>query len=193
MRSKIFVITGLPATGKTTIGTALADFLGIPFFSKDSIKERIFDGLGYSDRGFSKKVGFTAITLMNHFCQELAKSGQSFIMESNFKPQLDNDFFLKISQNFSPSFVQILCHAQGDILFERFCQRATSGERHPGHVDSDSLEEFRPILSLGRCDPLDLPGPLIEVDTTDFAQIDFKEMLAGIKKAGDEIWSPEIK
>lgn len=180
MKSKIFVITGLPASGKTTIGQKLAAHFQIPFISKDSIKELIFDSLGNSDREFSKKVGLAAYTLMYEFADELLKNGQSFILESNFKPQFDNKIFKEIKNKYCPEFIQILCWADGQILFERFKNRAESGNRHPGHVDTNNLEEFKPVLLQGRSETLDLDGKLIEVETTDFTKVNIDKIIKEI-------------
>ena len=44
------LVCGLPATGKSTMAAYLSKQLGIPMFSKDAIKERLFDTLGFSSR-----------------------------------------------------------------------------------------------------------------------------------------------
>lgn len=42
----IIIMQGGPTTGKTTIGTRLAASLKIPYYSKDGVKEPIFDDIG---------------------------------------------------------------------------------------------------------------------------------------------------
>lgn len=46
----LIIITGLPGTGKTTLGRKLAEEFRLPFISKDDIKEFLFDNLGWKDR-----------------------------------------------------------------------------------------------------------------------------------------------
>ena len=46
MTNKIILMIGGPATGKTTVGKILAKHFGLPFFSKDGVKEPIFDYVG---------------------------------------------------------------------------------------------------------------------------------------------------
>jgi len=46
MKDMIFIMQGGPATGKTTVGQRLARSLKIPYFSKDGVKEPIFDDVG---------------------------------------------------------------------------------------------------------------------------------------------------
>ncbi|MFZ4462043.1 MAG: AAA family ATPase [Patescibacteria group bacterium] len=45
MKSLLIIITGLPCTGKTTLGRKLAEELRLPFVSKDDFKELLFDDL----------------------------------------------------------------------------------------------------------------------------------------------------
>src|SRR6185436_9292554 len=43
------VVTGLPASGKSTVGAAVATTLGLPLFDKDVILEALFESLGVGD------------------------------------------------------------------------------------------------------------------------------------------------
>ena len=45
-KSNIIILQGGPATGKTTLGKKVAKEFQFPYFSKDNIKELIFDYIG---------------------------------------------------------------------------------------------------------------------------------------------------
>lgn len=69
------------------------------------------------------------------------------------------------------------------MLVRRQAERARSGERHPGHVDQHIDDELRAELERGRLDTMPIGGEVIEVDTTDFAAIDYAGLLRRLRAA----------
>ena len=178
----MLVITGAPASGKTTVGRRLARELGLAYLSKDVFKEVLFDELGWQDRAWSKQVGGASMRLLYACADELLRVGQSVALESNFYPRWDTEPLQALMQWHACRVVQVLCVAPGTVLAERYKQRAFSGERHPGHVDRTSMDEILPIL-LGEPWPaLPLAAPLVRVDTTDFEAIDYSAVLRRCKQ-----------
>jgi len=180
----LVIVTGLPGTGKTTLGRRLAADLGLSFLYKDGIKETLFDGLGWSDREWSRRLGLASYDLLFYFLGVELAAGRSLVVESNFSARYDASRFLALKERHGFEPFQILCHAAGDVVFERFRSRATSPDRHPGHVEGANMAEFEPIVRQGRPDPLAIGGTLVEVDTTDFAQVDYAALLALVQTAG---------
>src|SRR5512136_2128322 len=62
----LILVTGLPCTGKTTLARRLADGFSLPLLTKDPLKEILFDGLGWSNRNWSRRVSETTHALMYH-------------------------------------------------------------------------------------------------------------------------------
>jgi predicted kinase len=182
MKPTLLIVTGLPATGKTSICKVMSEQLSIPVFSKDVYKEILFDCLGTKDRDWSKKLGKAAIEMFFNDIEQLLKSKTSVIAETNFKPEFDNTRFQEFIDEYNINCIQIICKADGEILYKRFADRAQSGGRHGGHNDSESLDEFRPILMQGRIEPLDISCEIIEVDTTDWSLINFENLISQIKE-----------
>ncbi len=179
---RIILINGISATGKTAIGKQIAEQLKLPFFAKDAIKERLFDELGYSDRAWAHKLSGVTHTVLNYVLEEELKSGRGFVMEANFNPQYDAGKYRAWKEKYGFEIVQVLCFAEGEVVFERFRHRVESGERHPGHMDHLSIEAFRGYLMMGKCAPLEVPCRLLEVDTTDFVKVDIKEIIRQIEE-----------
>jgi predicted kinase len=175
MQKMLVVITGHPGSGKTTLAKTLADKYTTVFISKDALKERIFDGLGTGDKEWSLKVSGVAHRIMDDIVRQELSAGHSVIVESNFKPEIDSERFSAIAKEQDADCVQILCRADGDVLFERWNRRIATGERHEGHVEAISLDDIRRDLSLPY-EPLHLPGRLIEIDTTDPAGMQLPDL-----------------
>lgn len=180
--SSIVIITGLPCTGKTTLGQFLSPRLGLPFLSKDAIKESLFDSIGWSDRAWAKKLGVAAYRIFDYFIEQTLRVDGSIILESNFKPQFDTSKFQRWQADYGFRAVQIECFANGDVLFERFKARALSGARHPGHDDANNLDEFKTVLAPGKSGFLNIDGRRIEVDTTDFSAVDYEAISRAVHR-----------
>ncbi len=164
-RPLVLIITGPPASGKSTLGRGLAPRLGLPFISKDLFKETLFDELGWSDREWSRRLGGASIALLFRSAAALLEAGQSVALESNFYSEWDTPPLRQLGEKFACRFVQIVCTASGPTLVERYKRRIVTRERHPGHTESEPLEETLSRLLNGHWDALDLDGPVIHVDT----------------------------
>lgn len=173
----LIIVTGHPATGKTTLSQALAASLRLPLLSKDAFKELMFDGLGWSDREWSRQVGATAIAMLYHTAATILASGQSVIMESNFRVDLDTPRMQRL-QTIAPFRpVQIRCVANGNVLAERIIRRVALGQRHHGHCDDMSPADLEVVRTRGDIVPLPIGGSLLTVDTTDPAQVNLNAII----------------
>jgi predicted kinase len=178
----LVVVTGPPASGKTSLAQALARELGLPWIGKDAVKETLYDSLG-SGEELEPRLEEAARALLLTIAEQQLASGLSAIVESNFDRDADPAPLERLWREHPTPVVQLHCFAEEGELLERFAERAASGERHPGHDDSpDDVEEVRRDLERGRWDPLDLPGELIEVDLGE--PPDVASLAARIRSAG---------
>jgi predicted kinase len=161
----VLIVTGPPASGKSTLGRRLARGLGLPFLSKDLFKETLFDELGWSDREWSRRLGGASMALLFRSAAALLEAGQSVALESNFYSEWDTPPLRQLAEKFACRFVQVVCTASGPTLLERYKRRIVTRERHPGHTESEPIEETLSRLLNGHWDALDLDGPVIHVDT----------------------------
>jgi predicted kinase len=177
--AKLIIVTGFPATGKTTIASHLAKTLALPLFTKDTYKELLFDHVGIKDRAWSLKLGKASIEILYRELEECLKTNVSVIVDANFMPARDDIRMSALIKLHRPSVVQVLCRAKGDVLVERFSERARQG-RHPGHNDWVTLEELRPLFLQGLVEPLNIDGQLIEVDTTNWSGVDLEALTRSV-------------
>ncbi len=161
----IIVVSGPPASGKSTLAVRLSNDLGLPLLSKDHIKEQLFESLGSTTRRSSIQLGRASFQLLLSIASELYRARSSFILENAFRAS-DGEHIQSLVDG--DIFLQVYCHAPIPVLIERFSSRVTDGSRHPGHADADALSELKANLDAGVYGLLDLPGECCKLDTTSF-------------------------
>jgi hypothetical protein len=137
-------------------------------FDRDEFKDAMFEALGWSDRDWSVRVGSASWELLGLCIDRLTRSGVSLIAESNFRPT--DPFVGRLRQlcvDTNTTAIGVYCTASHDLLWERFQSRRRAGGRHPGHAGYEKREAFLRDLEARPHGPLDLGGPLIQVNTSD--------------------------
>ena len=138
----LIIISGFSCTGKTTLAKKIGKYFSLPAIGRDDFQESLYDSLGYSDREWSKKLGIASYRLLYLMAEKILRSGSSIIVESNFKVKSDTEKLKKLKDKYQCYLLQIHCHIAILLALSRFKNRATSGERHPGHVDRLNYDEM---------------------------------------------------
>jgi predicted kinase len=162
----LIIVSGPPASGKSTVARRLADRFGIALVAKDTLKEGLFDAespaIGGDRADLSRRAGGLALQEAARYLQR----GESVLLEGNWRAAEYAVAVAALVREYRPRVMQILCVAAGETLLERFVTRALAGERHVVHADLEVLPRLRAELARGRYDPLPLDGPVLEIDTT---------------------------
>ena len=144
----------------------LALRLKVPFASKDTFKEAMYETLGSGDE-LEEKIDEAALAILFRVVEAHLDAGVSVTAESNFDANSDVAPFRRIAGR-DVDVVQVHVGGDTEALVAKFARRAASGKRHPGHGDEPGdADELRGKLEAGLWEPLDLPGRLVRADMDD--------------------------
>ncbi|HEV2278794.1 MAG TPA: AAA family ATPase [Acidobacteriaceae bacterium] len=164
----IVLISGPPASGKTTIARPLAEALGFALITKDEIKESLFTSLNGApnDLAVSRHIGSAAMDLL----WALAPHCPQLVLEANFRTRSPFERMQLAALLHRPGarLVEIHCRIPLEEAARRFAQRARDERHHPAHalkeMSLDQLAEYSdpfalsPVITVDSTAPLDLPA-----------------------------------
>lgn len=180
---KCIIISGIPASGKTTIATTLSKELGVPILTKDFFKEQLFETDGRSNIIHSTWYEKEAKRLFLEAIHEQVQKDKDLIIESNFEPRKDRSIFMEVLKN--QECREVYCTAKGWKIFKRFVARNESGHsnKHPSHHDRMWYMQMLFICTLKTFgihyphSAMDITDERKIIDTTDFSKINMKEII----------------
>jgi len=155
------VVSGPPASGKSTLAPDLAHALGLPLVAKDVIKEALLSALPAADLDVSRQGGRAAVTAMYAVA---ASSPIGAVVESTFHRSAS----LADLHDLPGPVVEVFCRCDPATMRERHAAR--SAERHPGHFDGERNDDE--LWSPEVTEPVAGGWPVIEVDTTRAVDVD---------------------
>lgn len=184
--SCMILVCGIPASGKSYLACQLSSILGIPMLSKDAIKERLFDTVGFRSREEKVALGVGAMEIMYYAAGQVLSRGVQVILENNFEAASVPGVKALIKRCKCRT-VTVELTGEAEVLYRRFLSRDSSPERHRGHVVNTcypevpgqagehrpiSLEQFVEGFTKRGMAGFDIGGPRIVVDTTDIDKVD---------------------
>ncbi|MGN8049514.1 AAA family ATPase [Curtobacterium sp. 22159] len=166
MAQVAIIVNGMPGSGKSTIGAALAEVLGCPFLSKDRIKEPLADLVGPMIG--SRPLGAIAMDTMWSMARAV---DNGVVLDAVWLPERDRDLLQAgLASAGSPRAVEVWCHVDRGTAEERLRDRYEPGTlpvRHEVHGDLDDVLTFWDEHGTSAA-PVGLHGvPVVRVDTTE--------------------------
>lgn len=162
MRKLFVVVSGLPGSGKTTLGRRLAPALNLPVLDKDDILNRLFESKGIGDASWRRALSRESDLILE---QQAMDSSGAVLVSFWRLPGMPSDSGTPTAwlRSASHHLVNVHCVCEPDVAASRFVSR----RRHPGHLDGESyqVEVVASLRTLASLAPLDI-GERIEVDTS---------------------------
>lgn len=160
MSGRILLVSGPPASGKSTIARPLARALGFALLTKDDIKESLFTSLNgpAGDVDFSRRLSAAAMDLL----WALAPHCPRVVLEANFRTRDPHERERVRALIAAPDtqLVEVCCTLPLPEAARRFSERARLQRRHPAHAVQEMSAEQLAVYEV----PFAL-GPVITVDT----------------------------
>jgi len=173
----VVLISGPPASGKSTLARPLAAALGFALLTKDDVKESLFSSLGAppGDVEFSRRLSDAAIDML----WGLAPHCPQVVLEANFPTQNPDQRRRAAAVLAQPGVaaVEIHCRLPLEEAARRFSARALAG-RHAAHA----LQEMSLEGLAKYAEPFALTT-VIEVDT--LQPVDLQALISRIREALD--------
>ena len=189
------LVTGIPAAGKSTMAEVMSERLKLPVVSKDTIKELLFDKVGFQSREEKVNLGIASMEIMYYVAGQLMKAGQPFILENNF--EYSSKYGIKnLLEKYQYFALTITLTGDYKVIYQRFLERESSPDRHRGHVVNDcypekkennlkiqkaktiSYDNFVRGIEQRGFEAFCVEGRQIKVDTTDFSKINMEELFS---------------
>lgn len=161
------VVSGPPASGKSTLAPVLAERLGLPLIAKDTIKEALLRTFPPDDVEASRRLGRAAVAILYAVAAEASRGA---VVESAFyRSRAVHELGA-----LPGSVVEVFCRCDPEVAARRYRERA--GTRLAGHFDAERTDEE--LRHPEVAEPVAGGWPVIEVETNE--PVDVAELLRRI-------------
>jgi len=171
------VVSGIPASGKSTLANQLALRINLPLIDKDDLLIGLFESAPCETQEERTELSRRSDDL---FRDQASKSSGAILVSFWHQEGMHSKSGTPLNWVFelSTTLAAIHCECPRKIALSRFTRRT----RHPGHQDSrrttgELEKQFKELSSLG---PLPFPNQ-ITVDTT--VEVDLDSLVVSVKAA----------
>lgn len=167
-RPRIWVICGMPATGKSTIAKALAQILEIESIRSDLVRKKIFGlkphergGVLFEEKIYSSSAGSLTYGKLLCLAQQEIENGSSVILDATFSRAKHREDLILLAKDKGIKPVFIECTAEDKTIKERLLRRQSTPS-----VSDARLDHFEGLKARYEPFTVDENARHIMVDTT---------------------------
>jgi predicted kinase len=178
----LLVAMGLPASGKTTLATGLAQRLGIVHVSSDVVRKSMagvrpteYRGAAFGEGMYEPATTQRTYAALRRHAARWLRRGRSVVLDATFGSPGERALVRKLAQRLDVPIRIVLCRADDATLKARLAGRAT--ERG---VVSDARLELWPELRAAFADPQG-DEDVLNVDATGSAEQTLEQALAALR------------
>lgn len=181
---KLIIMTGAPASGKSSVADEVGKKLGIDVISKDGYKIELFEKYGFTNHAEKKKLSIRGEEILHETIKKYVDEDKDIIVDNNFK---NFNIVREILEN-AKNTVDVRCvyyFADYEILANRYNERINKGKRHTAlytlnqYPVIEGVSEFHPIITKDDVDRIEkgiqeytFGEDVLEVNT-DHIDVDF--------------------
>lgn len=163
----LVVVTGSPASGKSTLAHILADKVACPLISRDKLKEGLLNTLQTTHTQLDKPVDLLIYESFFETIDLLVSKGISLIAEAAFQDKLWRPKLLSLLDKADVKIV--ICASNPSLLKSRFANRLRINPDRERYHGDGSLhvrhEAFTALIE--NYQPVKMDVPTLEVDTSE--------------------------
>jgi aminoglycoside phosphotransferase family enzyme/predicted kinase len=131
-RPTLWVVCGMPASGKSTLSKALSKVFGIETFHSDVIRKELFGmkpdapmDISFEQGIYSKGASALTYGKLLLLAQEAIEKGNSVILDATFGNAHHRDEALRLARDLDANIVFVECVLKENLLKERLSRRKT--------------------------------------------------------------------
>ena len=187
MKNTMILVSGVPATGKTTFATWLASEIGVPLLCRDHVFEKYteiskskFENLLLGDEEqYLTRLWEASSGLYWFLCEEIMKSSSPLIIESSFGNDV-KEIINDLIEKYKYHTVNVHLDAPLETICRRFSERSykNGGNEIP-------LDDLKIVLQDGKiksASDFRYGDYIIHVDTTDFSMVSYEDIAEQIRQ-----------
>lgn len=182
-RPPLVIVSGAPASGKTTLAPLLADRLPLPLLAKDRLRVIFRDAFDANTLEEVRRLLTPGFVVFYELIAELLRAGVGVVAECNFHRGISEPETRPVAALGTPVIVH--CQVDRALSYRRFAERhrlALPERRYAfDGVRIAELERGIPQDAWERAEPIEIGAPVLRVDTTDGYAPDLDGIVAFIR------------